>query len=71
MEDFETGIPWADHELFIRRASNHTEALCNLIYLIREEAEHPERVRYYASLSEQSLQSLPQLIRDQIKAISI
>jgi len=31
-----------------------------------EEAEHPEKVRHYASLSEQSLQSLTQLLREQI-----
>ena len=66
MEEFETGIKWVDHELFIRRAANHAEALSNLIYLICEDAEHPEKVRHYASLSEQSLQSLTQLLRDQI-----
>ena len=66
MEEFETGIKWVDHELFIRRAANHAEALYNLIYLICEDAEHPEKVRHYASLSEQSLQSLTQLLREQI-----
>jgi hypothetical protein len=66
MEEFETGIPSADHELFIRRAANYTEALANLIYLICEEAEHPEKVRHYASLSGKSLQGLTQLLRDQI-----
>jgi hypothetical protein len=66
MEDFETGIPSVDHELFLRKAFNHTEALCNLIYLIGEEADHPEKVRHYASLSDQSLKSLTQLLRKQI-----
>ena len=66
MEDFETRIPRADHERFIRKAANHAEALSNLIYLMCEEAEHPEKVRHYASLSEQSLQSLSQLLREQI-----
>jgi hypothetical protein len=66
VEDFETGVPRSANEQFIRRASNHTEALCNLIYLICEESEHPAKVRHYASLSEQSLQALTQLIREQI-----
>jgi hypothetical protein len=66
LEDFETDIPWADHELFICRAFNRTEALCNLIYLVCEEAEHPAKVRHYASLSKQRLQSITQLLREQV-----
>jgi hypothetical protein len=50
---------------FLRKAANHAEALSNLIYLICEEAEHPAKVRHYASLSEQSLQALTQLLLEQ------
>jgi hypothetical protein len=66
MEDSEAGGPQRPDKQFIRRAANHAEDLCNLIYLICEEAEHPAKVRYYASLSDQRLQALTQLIREQL-----
>jgi hypothetical protein len=53
------------NDAFLRKATNHAEALSNLIYLICEEAEHPAKVRHYASLSEQSLQALTQLLLEQ------
>ncbi|NYF90979.1 hypothetical protein RBB79_15295 [Tunturiibacter empetritectus] len=66
MNDRETNSSQTAHAAFLRKAANHTEALSNLIYLICEEAEHPAKVRHYASLSEHSLQALTQLLREQI-----
>ena len=63
MKDRETQA--TTHRAFIRKAANHAEALTNLIYLICEEAEHPAKVRHYASLSEHSLQALIQLLCEQ------
>ncbi len=48
---------------FITRASNIVEALCNLIYLICVDADRPEKVRQYASLSEERLQALTDLLQ--------
>lgn len=43
---------------FLKEASNIVEALCNLTYLICEEAEHPGKVRHFASMSEERLSGL-------------
>jgi hypothetical protein len=69
MEDAEVDSPQRVHRLFIRKAANHVEALCNLTYLICEEAVHPEKVRHYTSLSEQSLEALTQLLREHYEAV--
>ena len=42
--------------------SNGIEALGNLIYLICEDAEHPSRVRYYASMCEERIRILTRLM---------
>jgi hypothetical protein len=52
-----------DDQLFLKEASNIVECLCNLNYLICEEAERPEKVRQYASLSDQRLQAMIELLR--------
>ena len=49
--------------IFITCASNIVEALCNLTYLICEDADRPEKVRQYASLSEERLRALTDLLR--------
>jgi hypothetical protein len=46
----------------LRSASNIVEALCNLNYLICEESERPERVRNYATLSDERLRILSVLL---------
>ena len=48
---------------FLEQASNIVEALVNLTYLICEEAEHPGKVRQYASFSEERLTAMTQLLR--------
>jgi hypothetical protein len=40
------------------------EALCNLVYLLNEEADKPEKVRFYANLSDQQLQTLRCLLSE-------
>jgi hypothetical protein len=45
------------------KAANILEALWNLTYLVCEEAENPERVRYYAHLSEERLQAMTTLLQ--------
>jgi hypothetical protein len=52
-----------DDQIFLKEASNIVECLCNLNYLIGEEAERPEKVRQYASLSDQRLQAMIELLR--------
>jgi hypothetical protein len=42
--------------------SNIAESLSNLTYLILEEADSPDQVRRYASLSEERLRELTDLI---------
>jgi hypothetical protein len=44
--------------LIIPHLSDIAEALCNLIYLIRMESEQPDRVRYYASASDERIRKL-------------
>ena len=41
-----------------------TEALSNLTYLICEEADRPERVRLYASMSEECLRALTEALKE-------
>jgi hypothetical protein len=48
---------------FIDQASDIVEALVNLIYLICEEADRPERVRLYAGMSEERLRGMIELLR--------
>jgi hypothetical protein len=50
-------------KLFMEQTSNIVEGLCCLNYLICEEADQPERVRYYAGLSERRLQMMIDLLR--------
>lgn len=45
----------------LRSASDIAEALCNLTYLISEEAEHPNKVRQY---SKDFLRALTQLLKE-------
>jgi hypothetical protein len=52
-----------ERKVFLEQTSNLVEGLCNLTYLIGEEADRPEQVRYYAGLSEQRLQSMIELLR--------
>jgi|HubBroStandDraft_5_1064220.scaffolds.fasta_scaffold246399_2 hypothetical protein len=52
-----------ERRVFLEQTSNLVEGLCNLTYLICEEADRPEQVRYYAALSEQRLQSMIELLR--------
>jgi hypothetical protein len=48
----------------LRSVSNIAEALFNLTYLISEDAEHPNKVRQYASLSEDLLRALTELLKE-------
>ena len=50
-----------DH--LIGNISNGIEALGNLIYLICEDADHPSRVRQYASMCEERLRVLTSVMR--------
>jgi hypothetical protein len=52
-----------EHKVFLAETTDIVEGLCNLTYLICEEADHPDQVRYYASLSEQRLRSIIDLLR--------
>lgn len=54
-----------DEKVFFEQTSDIVEGLCNLTYLICEEADRPERVRYYAGLSEQRLQVMIDLLRSE------
>jgi len=49
-------------KIFISRTSNIVEALCNLTYLICEDADHPEKVRQYAGICEDQLQVITRLL---------
>jgi hypothetical protein len=49
-------------KIFISRASNIVEALCNLTYLICVDADHPEKVRQYAGICEEQLQVITRLL---------
>jgi hypothetical protein len=52
-----------EDKLFLEQTTDIVEGLVNLTYLICEEADRPDQVRYYASLSEQRLQSMIDLLR--------
>jgi hypothetical protein len=46
----------------LHSASNLVETLCNLNYLICEESERPDKVRDYATLSDERLRILSVLL---------
>ncbi len=52
-------------KVFLERATDIVEGLCNLTYLICEEAERPEKVRFYAGLSEERLRAMINLLHAQ------
>ena len=52
-----------DEKLFLEQTCDIVEGLCNLTYLICQDADRPEKVRYYAGLSEQRLQAMIDLLR--------
>jgi hypothetical protein len=52
-----------EEKLFLEQTTDIIEGLCNLTYLICKDADRPEQVRYYVSLSEQRLQSMIELLR--------
>ena len=51
-----------EEKLFLDQTCNLVEGLCCLNYLICEEADRPERVRYYAGLLERRLQMMIDLL---------
>jgi hypothetical protein len=51
-----------NNERFVEEATDIVEALCNLTYLICEEADHPGKVRHFASMSEERLSSMTRLL---------
>lgn len=51
-----------EEEHFVEQTSDLVEGLCCLNYLICEEADRPDRVRYYAGLSERRLQTMIDLL---------
>jgi hypothetical protein len=53
---------WVDRNV-IDQAMNITETLVNLTYLMCVEADNPECVRSYTSLSEERLQTLARLLQ--------
>jgi hypothetical protein len=53
----------SEDKLFLEQTTDIVEGLCNLTYLICEEADRPDQVRYYAGLSEKRLQSMIDLLR--------
>jgi hypothetical protein len=52
-----------EDKIFLAQTTDIVEGLVNLTYLICEEADRPDQVRYYASLSEQQLRSMIDLLR--------
>ncbi|MGD0443132.1 MAG: hypothetical protein ABSA39_04265 [Edaphobacter sp.] len=52
-----------EHKVFLAQTTDLVEGLVNLTYLICEDADQPDQVRYYASLSEQQLRSMIDLLR--------
>ena len=50
--------------IFISKASNIVEALGNLAYLICEDADHPEKVKYYTNMCEERLTAFRELLAD-------
>jgi hypothetical protein len=51
------------NDYLISDISNGIEALGNLIYLICEDADHPSRVRHYASMCEERLRVLTSVMK--------
>ena len=60
----ETGGP---EKSFILMASDITDALSNLVYLIREDAENPGKVRQYAAMAEELLRAMAELLRCEVE----
>jgi hypothetical protein len=48
---------------FVEQTCNIVEGLCCLNYMISEDADRPEKVRYYANLSERRLQMMIELLQ--------
>jgi hypothetical protein len=51
-----------EDKVFLEKTTDIVEGLCNLTYLICEDAERPEKVRFYASLSEERLRAMIDLL---------
>lgn len=49
-------------DAFLMRAADVSEALTNLAYLMRVDANDPERVRMYVSMAEERLRTLGRLL---------
>jgi hypothetical protein len=54
-----------DEKLFFEQTSDIVEGLCNLTYLICEDADQIEKISHYAGLSEQRLQVMIDLLRSE------
>jgi hypothetical protein len=64
MEFSDTQIEKEDPDrIFVHRMADIVESLCNLTYLICEDADYPEKVRQYAGISEERLRTLIELLR--------
>jgi hypothetical protein len=50
--------------IYISKASNILEALGNLTYLIRKDADHPEKINYYANMCEERLAAFRRMLVD-------
>jgi hypothetical protein len=64
VDAFESNSPKLTDSAFNIKAANILEALWNLTYLVGEEAEQPDRVRYYANLSEERIRAMIDILRD-------
>jgi len=47
----------------VSELANPVEAMVNILYLIKEERHHPEKVLQLASLADAPIQQLSQLVR--------
>jgi hypothetical protein len=65
METGNTSKEDRDDLRFFKEASNTLEALCNLNYLICEEADHPDKVRQFARFAEERLGNMAALLESQ------
>jgi hypothetical protein len=48
--------------VYISKAYDILEALINLTYLMCEEAQHPEKVRQYATMCDERLEAMKHLL---------
>jgi len=48
--------------VYVSRASDIIEALCNLNYLICEDADYPDKVLHYTSMCEERLGAMKRLL---------